>query len=145
MVALIDTLEPTRIYEFAGGGRVEEYHKGRIMAFVTSEMTREHAEAFYNEAEKVFRNWVFLRKTIRIVVDASAGETTPTFRQKMMQLNAVATSLPLSSRTAFLVQPDHTKDLQLFANLTGSGTDHRLSVFTDRAEAIEWVMKDFEL
>lgn len=137
MSALL-TAKPEREWDFLGGGKVESYHEGKLFATIMSEPSREHVDAWFEEIEKIYNNWEY-RIPVLLLIDATWGATTPHFRQRTMQLNALAMTLPIKTRTAFLVGEDYTAELQVFATLTGSGTGHRLAVFTEREEAIAWL------
>ncbi|MFP4322727.1 MAG: hypothetical protein ACLFTK_09760 [Anaerolineales bacterium] len=138
----IPTHETDRVRSFLGGGTIEEYHNGKLVAVITSEPTKEHIESWFAEMQRIYREWVHLRRPILLLVDATWGATTPGFRQRMMQINALAVTQPYKTCTAFLVQAEHAAELTIFATLTGSGTTHRLRVFTERDAAIHWLEQE---
>lgn len=136
----IPNLPVDLVRQFAGDGTVEEYYEGRVVAITLGELTVEHIDALFEEIERIYREWKHSSKPILLLIDATFGATTPSFRQRLMQLNAIAMTLPIKTRKALLVQEGHTKDVEVFATLTGS-TGHRLSVFTDRERAVSWLEK----
>ncbi len=123
--------------EFAGGGTVEDLADG-IIKITTSELTRYHVDAFHDAVAAIIHGWRS-EAPIRLLFDVRHGATTPYFRQRSMELYALGRSLPLQTRQAFVIDEKHASDLRRFVNLTGLSKEHKLRIFTNHLEAIQWL------
>ena len=122
---------------FAGGGTVEDLTCD-IIKITTSELTRYHVDALYEQIVIIFSGWR-CEEPIRLLFDVRYCATTPYFRQRSMELYALSRSLPLQTRQAFVINENYVSDLRRFINLTGLSKEHQLCIFTDDAEAIQWL------
>lgn len=123
--------------QFAGGGTVQDMENGAIR-ITTNNLTRGHVDAFYNQVTTIYSDW---RRDapINLLIDVSHGPTTPYFRQRAMELYALARSLPLRTRQAYVVNEHHATELQKFVKLTGLSNEHKVRVFTDERDAVRWL------
>lgn len=129
--------QSTTTREFAGGGTVEDL-AGGMVKITTSELTRYHVDALYEQVVTLFSGWRS-EAPIRLLFDVRHGATTPYFRQRSMELYALARSLPLQTRQAFVIDEKYVSDLRRFVNLTGLSKEHQLRIFTDNADAMQWL------
>jgi hypothetical protein len=116
-------------------GKIER--SGRISLITPGELTREHCDAWYLEVENLYK--ASQSDPILILHDLRDCGTTPYFRQRAMEIHALARTLSAPTRTAFLVNEADHGSLRTFVNLTGSGSTHRLKIFSDHDEAIMWL------
>ena len=124
------------VAEFEGGGTVTQ--DGNLYIFTTQEPTREHISAWFETVSELLRSWEG-DEILHMLFDATWGDTTPNYRQRLMELHAVARSLPIKTRSAILVNENQRSQLTTIAHLTGSGTDHRMVVFSDHDQALHWL------
>jgi hypothetical protein len=79
-------------------------------------------------------------QTLLFLIDASAGATSPYFRQRLMEVHALAQTLPCKTSKAIVADEKYSKELNVFATLTSmGGGKHRLKIFHDLAEAQTWL------
>jgi hypothetical protein len=126
---------------FEGGGTVEFRHGGQLFIITTQELTPAHVDEMYKSVEGIFNYWT-ADKPLLFLFDATWGATTPRFRQQILQINAIAMTLPNLTRIACLVQEKYRGEVGLLGTLTGSGNNHRLAVFTERDTALIWLEKE---
>lgn len=124
------------IGEFAGGGTLTQ--EDDLYIFTTGDLTREHVDTWFDSASSFLRNWAS-NEIIHILLDARSGETSPYYRQRLMELNAVARSLPIKTRIVVLVKDSQLAQLSTIAHLSDSGRDHRIIVLSNPTKAELWL------
>jgi len=131
---------PTEIeaQSFFGNGRIEIHYGGRLYVVANSELTREHVDAWYEKLAVLHKHWQDSQPLL-LLIDTTACPTTPYFRQRIMELHTMAQVLPIKTYKAILAAPENSKELQVFAALTSFGSKHRLKIFSDREEAMQWL------
>jgi hypothetical protein len=131
---------PTEIetQSFFGNGRIEIHYGGRLYVISNSELTREHVDAWYEKMSELHKHWQD-NQPLLVMIDTTACPTTPYFRQRIMELHTMAQVLPIKTYKAILAAPENSKELQVFAALTSFGSKHRLKIFSDREEAMQWL------
>jgi hypothetical protein len=129
--------QPNTVREFAGGGTIQELGNG-IIRLTTNELTRDHVDAYYQEVATIYNGWRS-EAPICVLCDITYGPTTSYFRQRAMELYALGRSLPLQTRQAFVINEENVSDLRKFVNLTGLVKEHKLRIFTNDVDALQWL------
>lgn len=123
---------------FDGEGKIEKYFGGQVVVIRTNEPTRSHVDAWFEQLEEII-NAEVNNRPFGLLFNAAWGETTPYFRQRILQVNAMLQVMSASTRIAVVVDEEYKRELQVFANLTGSGSNHRLFVFHAYKDAFDWL------
>lgn len=126
-----------------GGGKIERSYGGLLYIVTTGEQTPDHIAAWHEAVSEIYRT-IPNDQTVYVLFDASSYPISPSVRQNLMGMQAVAQARSLVTRVAFVVREDNKKELQVFANLTSSGKS-RIKVTSNLEEGYRWLEDNMNL
>jgi len=120
------------------GGKIENPQE-RFYQTQLDTINRDTLSAWYEALLTLLKSQGSHTQPLRFLHDFQQGTLIPAVRQRAMELYTTGKTLPITTRTAFVVQAGQERELDVFANMTSSDTKHRVRIFTDIALAQTWL------